>query len=91
MGRWGLGGVVRGSREGLPRPRGFIQTSSQVLWLLSCTDPEMPTERKGKGQGKGCQGREALHRKVIGQGSTLVKQSLSPTRISQGISWWTPS
>lgn len=42
-----------------------------------------------KGQGKGHQGGEAQHRKVRGQGSALVKQSLSPTRISLGIAWWT--
>lgn len=80
-GEGGAGWVIRG--RGLPGPRAFIQTSSQVLWHLSCTDPEVPTKRKV--QGKGCQGREAPHRKVRGHGSAVGKQSPSPTQASLGI------
>lgn len=88
MGRWGLGAVIRG-REGLPGSHGFIQTSPQMLWLLSCTDPEGSTKRKV--QGKGCPGGEAPHRKLSGQGSAVDKQSLSPIQASLGIPRWTPS
>lgn len=66
---------------------GFMQPSSQVLWLLSRADPEVPIKREVCvwGGGEGCQRREAPHRQVRGQGSAFGKQNLSPTQASLGI------
>lgn len=78
MGRWGLGRVIRG-REGLPTTWVHPDFFPGAL-AFQLPDPGVPTKRKV--QGKGCQGREAPHRKVRDQGPSLGKQSLSPTQAS---------
>lgn len=70
-GEAGAGG--RSRQRGAAGPRGFIQTSPQVLWLLSCAHPEMPT--KGRVQGKGCQGREAPHTRSEVKGQPWVSKA----------------
>lgn len=70
-------------REGRPQvEKGYLGHTGEVpvhpaffshFWLLSCADPGVPIKRNV--QGKGCQGREAPHRRSEVKGQHLVSKA----------------